>query len=139
VRRVLIDTGPLVAILSADDQYHDVCVAALHDLSGPLFSCWPVVTEAAWLLRRSSKSIASLLQSVHTGFIELLPLSGLDAATLAELLAKYASLRPQLADVALVHLANRDGIDTIFTLDRRDFSVYRSARNRPFRIVPEAK
>ena len=48
----------------------------------------------------------------------------------------YEDIRPQLADAALVYLADREGIDTIFTLDRRDFSVYRSARKRPFHIVP---
>ena len=138
MRRVLIDTGPMVAILSVTDQYHDLC-AALHDLPGPLFSCWPVITEAAWLLRRSPRLITDLLQSVSTGFLELLPLSGMEAGALAELMASYANLRPQLANAALVHLANRDDIDTIFTLDRRDFSVYRSAKNRPFRIVPETE
>ena len=51
-------------------------------------------------------------------------------------MASYANLRPQLADAALGHLANRDDIDTIFTLDGPDLSVYRSAKNRPFRIVP---
>jgi uncharacterized protein len=139
VRRVLIDTGPIVAILSATDQYHNLCVAALHDLPGPLFSCWPVITEAAWLLRRSPRLVTDLLQSVSTGFLELLPLSSMEAGALAELMARYANLRPQLADTALVHLANRDDIETIFTLDRRDFSVYRSAKNRPFHIVPETE
>jgi len=129
----------MVAILSATDQYHDLCVAALHDLPGPLFSCWPVITEAAWLLRRSPRLVTDLLQSVSTGFLELLPLSGMEAGALAEFMASYANLRPQLADAALVHLANRDDIDTIFTLDRRDFSVYRSAKSRPFRIVPETE
>ena len=48
----------------------------------------------------------------------------------------YQDIRPQLADAALVYLAGRERIDTIFTLDRRDFAVYRSTRNRAFRIVP---
>ena len=129
----------MVAILSSTDQHHQLCVDALHELPGPLFSCWPVITEAAWLLRGSRRLVTDLLQSVSTGFLELLPLSGMEADALAELMAKYASLRPQLADAALVHIANRDNIDTIFTLDRRDFSVYRSAKNRPFRIVPQTK
>jgi predicted nucleic acid-binding protein len=139
VRRVLIDTGPLVAILSAADQYHDRCVAALHDLPGPMFSCWPVITEAAWLLRRSPKAVTGLLHSLGTGFLELLPLSGPEATELGKLSVRYASLRPQLADLALVHLANRDKFDTTFTLDQRDFSVCRFAKNRPFRIVPQAR
>jgi predicted nucleic acid-binding protein len=67
----------------------------------------------------------------------MLLLSTLEARPIADLLEKYASTRPQLADVSLLRLADRESIDTIFTLDRRDFSVYRSARNRPFRILPE--
>jgi len=49
---------------------------------------------------------------------------------------EYRDIRPQLADAALVYLAGREGIDTIFTLDRRDFGVYRSTHKRAFRIVP---
>jgi hypothetical protein len=51
---------------------------------------------------------------------------------------RTARIRPQLADAALVYLAGREGIDTIFTLDRRDFSIYRATRGRSFRIIPEA-
>jgi uncharacterized protein len=50
---------------------------------------------------------------------------------------KYASLQPQFTDAMLVYLANRENIETIFTLDRRDFSVYRSARKKPFRLLPQ--
>jgi len=134
-----MDTGPIVAILSARDQYHKVCVTALHDLPGPLFSCWPVITEAAWLLRRDPGLVEDLLRSVSTGFLELLSLSSLEAEAIAKVMSKFADLRPQLADAALVHLAERDGFDTIFTLDRRDFSAYRSGRSRAFRIIPESR
>jgi len=137
VRRVLLDTGPLVAILSAQDQHHGVCVDALRHLPGPLFSCWPVITEAAWLLRRNPGAVQQLLKSLGSGFVELLPLASLEATAIAAVMKKYADIRPQLADAALVYLADRDGIDTIFTLDQRDFSVYRSARKREFRILPE--
>jgi predicted nucleic acid-binding protein len=50
---------------------------------------------------------------------------------------KYGNLRPQFADVVLVYLADRENIKTIFTLDRRDFSVYRTRHKGSFRIVPE--
>jgi predicted nucleic acid-binding protein len=50
---------------------------------------------------------------------------------------KYKALRPQLADAVLIHLADREQIDTIFTLDRRDFSVYRTKRGGRFRLLPE--
>jgi uncharacterized protein len=137
VRRVLVDTGPLVAILSRADQYHDTCVEALRQMPGPLLSCWPVITEAAWLLRGHPRAIQQLLGSLDGGFLELLSLSGSEGVAIADVMKKYADIRPQLADAALVYLAARDGIDTIFTLDQRDFSVYRSGRKRPFRILPE--
>lgn len=132
-----MDTGPLVAILSREDAHHRTCVAALREMSSPLLSCWPVITEAAWLLRRSPRAIQQLLGSLDAGFLELLPIGGSEAPAIASLMKRYENIRPQLADAALVYLAGRERIDTIFTLDRRDFSIYRTARRRAFRIVPE--
>ncbi|MBV9573889.1 MAG: PIN domain-containing protein [Acidobacteriales bacterium] len=137
MRRVLADTGPIVAILSRRDQYHRTCVEALRDIPGPLFTCWPVLTEAAWLVRNDSNAVQQLLTSLHSGFLELLPLTTADAKPLASILKKYRDIGIQLADAALVHLAGRDGLDTIFTLDQRDFSVYRMAKGRAFKIIPE--
>lgn len=137
MKRILVDAGPLVAILSPEDQYHTVCVNTLRDMTGPLLSCWPVITEAAWLLRKSPRAVQQLLRSIDGGFLELLPLVGTEAETIAVLMKRYEDIRPQLADIALVYLANREKIETIFTLDQRDFSIYRSGRRSPFRIVPE--
>jgi uncharacterized protein len=136
MKRVLVDTGPLVAILSSTDQHHEICVETLRHLPGPLLSCWPVMTEAAWLLRAYPSAVQKLLRSADSGFLELLPMARTEAKAVAEVMKRYADIQPQLADATLVYLADREGIDTIFTLDRRDFSVYRSAGKRPFRIVP---
>lgn len=135
--RILVDTGPLVAIFNAGDSCHAFCVDALHGMSTPLYSCWPVITEAAWLLRNSSITVQRLLGATETGFLELLPLAGTESKEIAEIMRRYAAIRPQLADAALVHLAGREAIRTIFTLDRRDFSIYRNARGQGFRVVPE--
>jgi predicted nucleic acid-binding protein len=137
MKRVLVDTGPLVAIMSRTDQHHKVCVETLQDLPGPLFSCWPVITEAAWLLRGHRGAVPQLLGSISEGFLELLPLQSAEAAEIGKLMEKYRNIRPQLADAALFYLAERDGFDVIFTLDRRDFSVYQAWRKRAFRIIPE--
>jgi hypothetical protein len=77
------------------------------------------------------------LGSLDFGFLELLPLAGAEAKAIASLMKRYESIRPQLADAALVYLAGRERIETIFSLDRRDFSVYRTGRKRSFRILPE--
>jgi len=139
MNRVLVDTGPLVASLSEQDEHHEICVAALKELSTPLLTCWPVITEAAWLLRNDPEAVDRLLQSVSKGFLQVLPVIGGEADKIAKLLSRYRNLRPQIAHAMLVYLAHRENIRTIFTLDRRDFSVYRTAKKLPFRLVPELR
>ena len=97
----MIDTGPIVAILSESDEHHDACVEQLHDLRSPLWTCWPVVTEAAWLLRAYPQAIARLLSSFGGQPLQLISLDESDLPGIAAILAKYQSLGIQLADAAL--------------------------------------
>jgi hypothetical protein len=53
-------------------------------------------------------------------------------------LARYDSLRPQLADVSLCYLSHRYNWSTIFTLDRRDFTVFRRENGEAFQLLPES-
>ena len=106
-------------------------------MPGPLLSCWPVITEAAWLLRGSPRAVQQLLRSIDGSFLELLPLAGPEADAIAALMKQYEDIRPQLADVALVYLAPREDNETIFTLDQRDISIYRYGRKRRLHVVPE--
>jgi predicted nucleic acid-binding protein len=134
--RVLVDTGPIVAILSESDEHHKACVEQLQRITGPLLTCWPVITEAAWLLRDYPMAIGRLLSSFNGRPFELVPLVEADLPEIATTLAKYKGLGIQLADASLVHLANREGIEIMFTLDRHDFGVLRRARGKKFRLIP---
>jgi predicted nucleic acid-binding protein len=49
---------------------------------------------------------------------------------------KYADLPMDLADAALVRVAERDGLRTVFTIDRRDFTIYRLKGGRRLAILP---
>jgi uncharacterized protein len=134
--QVLVDTGPVVAILLESDEHHEACVEQLHHIRGPLLTCWPVITEAAWLLRAYPQAVRKLLSSFHSRPFQLVPLGETDLPGIAAILAKYAGLGIQLADASLVHLANREGIETMFTLDRRDFGVLRLARGKKLHLIP---
>jgi predicted nucleic acid-binding protein len=70
--RVLVDTGPLVALCSRRDEHHTICVEQLRNLSPPLLTCWPVVTEAAWLLKENQLAVQKLLAGFETEFLQLL-------------------------------------------------------------------
>lgn len=135
-RDVLLDTGPLVAIVSQDDAHHERCVAELADLRPPLLICWPVVTEALWLLRRDAVGVRGLFRGFADGLWALAPIGAEALPWLEAFLHRYCKLGAQLADACLVYLAEQEGIDTVFTLDRRDFSVYRYGKNKPLKLIP---
>ncbi len=136
--RVLIDTGPIVSILSAIDQNHQRCLNELAILRPPLLTSWPVVTEAQWLLRRDKVAVDSLFQAFQDGLLALLPVDEAAMPWLGRFMQRYSSIEPDLADASLVYLAEREAIETIFTLDNRDFSIYRFGKNRRFTIIPGA-
>jgi predicted nucleic acid-binding protein len=52
-----------------------------------------------------------------------------------DLMLKYRDRPMDLADAALVRVAERERIFPIFTVDRSDFAVYRPLGRR-FRILP---
>ena len=133
---VLVDTGPIVAILSESDEYHGACVEQLRRITGPLLTCWPVITEAAWLLRAHPLAVERLLSSFNSRPFALVSLNEVDLSGIAAILVKYRGLGIQLADASLVHLANRDGVEIMFTQDRRDFGVLRLASGKKFRLIP---
>jgi len=134
---VLVDTGPLVALLSASDSHHEICRNTLGALRSPLYTCWPVLTEAAYLLRDYPDAVRKLLGSFDGGFLRLLPLGPGDIPPISSLLDRYHDQSFQLADAALMYLAEREEIFEVFTLDRRDFSVYRTQSGRSLTILPD--
>lgn len=133
---ILVDAGPLVALIHADDRHHGRCRDVLAALEEPMASVWPPVTEAMYLLGFSSRAQAALLELIERGGLELLPLGEEDVPRIRELMIKYHDLPMDFADAALVRVAERDKIRRIFTLDRRDFGLYRPARLGRFEILP---
>ena len=137
VRGVLVDAGPLVALLDQRDVHHEPCVAALKTLRDPLVTVWPAFTEAMYLLGSSWRGQKALWSRLETGALTLAPLDEGDAPRMRELMEKYRDLPMDLADAALVRVAEREDLTRIFTLDRRHFSVYRPGRRRRFSILPQ--
>jgi len=137
-RRAVADTGPLVATVREREKAHKRCVSALKELRAPLLTCWPVLTEVAWLLRKEPEGMKALGGLIRSGSVKLVELDEAALHWIIEFLGRYASAGAQMADAALMYIAEREGIDTVFTLDRRDFSVYRTTDGRALNIVPEA-
>ena len=134
---ILIDAGPLVALADPLDAHHRQCVELATTLLNPQITTWPVLAEAAWIMRRSQHFFLRLLPSFANGEIAIHQ-AGSEALTwMVDFMDRYSNMRAQLADASLMYVAEREQIDTLFTLDRRDFSVYRTSKNRALKIVPE--
>jgi predicted nucleic acid-binding protein len=133
---VLLDTGPLVAPLSADDDHHETCASELRRMKRPPLTCWPVLTEAAWLLRTRPDALEQLFLHLDVGVFQVADLPSGCGSWLAAFLNRYRDNRAQVADAALMYLAEVRQLDTVFTLDRRDFSIYRTRQGLAMTLVP---
>jgi uncharacterized protein len=136
-RRILLDTGPLVALLSDADTHHRRCADTFASLAPPLLTCWPVLTEAAWILRKQPRPIDRIADAHAARMFQILALEDGCLAEIAAIMRRYEGSGIQLADAALAHLAERENIRTVFTLDRRDFSIIRLKRNRTLGLIPD--
>lgn len=136
MRGVLVDAGPLVALIDAADPDHQACVKAAGRIREALLTVWPALTEAMYLLRDSWPAQRALWSRIESGALTLAPLDATDAPRIRELMDKYRDLPMDFADAALVRVAERDDVTRIFTLDRRHFSIYRPGRRRRFAILP---
>jgi uncharacterized protein len=134
---MLIDAGPLVALLDADDPQHAACVAAARSLPAELLlTTWPCFTEAMYLLGEVGgyRYQAALWNLRATGRIHLRELSSEEAGRMAALMDKYQDTPMDLADASLVAVAESLSLRQIFTLDR-DFYVYRLQDGTAFEVV----
>lgn len=121
---ILLDTGPLVALLHRRDKYHEWAKAQAEKLPAPLVTCEPVLTEACFLLRQLSGGSNAVLEMVESGLIEVgLQVSG-EITALKKLMARYANVPMSLADACLVRLSEKYANGVVFTLDG-DFRIYR--------------
>jgi predicted nucleic acid-binding protein len=134
---ILVDAGPLVALVDASDGHHARCVDAMKELEEPMATVWPAVTEALFLLMDLPQGQDAVLEMLRRGAVRLAPLGQEDIPRMQELMTKYRDQPMDLADAALVRVAERDGLGRVFTIDRRDFEVYRIGKRRTFQIIPE--
>ena len=135
---VLVHTGPLVALLSERDQHHAACVSASKTLRGPFFTSWAVIKEAAYLLKDRQDAVGKLLSRVRASRLRILQLTADDVDGISGILTKYGDQDFDFADSTLMHLSQREGIESVFTVDQRHFSVFRTAQGNRLILVPES-
>lgn len=136
MKRLLLDTGPLVAYLDARDSCHEEAAAGLDNFTGELHTTGAVITEAMHLViaaRDGPALLAEFVTASRARVHDFAQPAELRAA--ATLMMKYSDTPMDYADATLVLLAERIDVLDVLTLDRRGFSTYRTAKGQALRMA----
>ncbi len=127
---IIVDTGPLVALFDRRDREHAEVRQRFEKLNGPLVTTLPVITETTHLLGPETSDFADFAAFIVKGgcAIHIPDEAEIDSAF--ALMREYADLPMDFADASLIAAAESLKAKRIFTLDVRDFSVYRVKRGR---------
>ncbi|HTD45154.1 MAG TPA: PIN domain-containing protein [Bryobacteraceae bacterium] len=128
----LLDTGPLVSFLASGLRHHAWTVEQWKRLSPPLLTCEPVLTEAAFLLKREGRDTDPLFALLERGVIRIALAVEKEQADLRALMRRYRNRPMSLADACLVRLSEIHTAAEVFTLDS-DFRIYRRHGNK---VIP---
>jgi len=136
-RKIIVDSGVLIAIIDSSDKWHLDCLNALKKLPEitEYVTSESCIAEATYILPNSKfvKKLEHIIQSLPLTTIALVPK---DLARVFALMEKYQDQPMDFADACVVALAERLGITTVFTIDRRDFSIYKPNHATRFRVIP---
>jgi predicted nucleic acid-binding protein len=131
------DTGALLAYLDRSDRWHERCRAAFSGLRLPLATSLAVLAELFHLVGDDPREVEAAWGFVRSGALSVLPISDAELADLEALMRQYRDRPMDLADATLVHLARRESVSTVFTIDHDAFETYRIGGRKKFTIVPE--
>jgi predicted nucleic acid-binding protein len=128
----LLDTGPLVSFLAAGLEHHEWAVEQWKALRPPLLTCEPVLTEAAFLLKREGRDADALFALLERGVIRVAIAVEKEQGDLRALMRRYRNRPMSLADACLVRLSEIHSNAEVVTLDG-DFRIYRRHGNK---VIP---
>ena len=137
ISQVIVDTGPLIALIDHSDQHHAWVRSRFEEIAPPLQTCEAVLTEACHLARRLPGGVSAILglfeQGVCVITFDLTP--NLDKVSAA--MQQYSTVPMSLADACLVRMSELITAGTVLTLDG-DFRIYRrhKRKNIPLLIPP---
>jgi predicted nucleic acid-binding protein len=133
---LLIDTGAILAILDKNDRWHAPCLATFLQLRLPALTSEAILTEVLHLVKRSRTEMETVWKFLRSGAVALATIDHSELPLVHALMSRYRDHPMDFADATLVHLADRESLSVVFTIDRAGFETYRIAGKQRFRIIP---
>ncbi len=131
---IVLDTGPLVALLDASDEHHAWAAAEFSRFEGKVRVCEAVLTEALFLLRSLRPAQEKILEWVERGELTCDFVLLEEARAVRALWKRYANVPMSLADACIVRMAEMHPRSVICTVDA-DFSIYRRDTSHPLNLL----
>lgn len=135
----LVDTGAILALLDRNDRWHEQCVDAFRQLRLPLLTTEAVLTEVFPLVGDSRTEMEAAWKFVRSGALVLGAIEHEELPQVQALMSRYWDRPMDFADATLVHLARRERLSVILTIDHADFTTYRIEGKRRFKVLPVHK
>jgi predicted nucleic acid-binding protein len=124
IDETILDTGPLVAFLEADEQHHRWAVARFKELKPNFLTCEAVLTEALFLLGFAAKAVEQVDRFMENGWLKTPFRFTEQRPAVMQLMRTYRNVPISFADACLVRMSELHQNAPVFTLDK-DFRIYR--------------
>jgi predicted nucleic acid-binding protein len=132
----LIDSGAIVAMLDKTDPWHRLCQDAFRQLHLPLLTSEAVLTEVFPFVVDARHKMETAWEFVRSGALVLGRIEHQELPQIHALMSRYWDRPMDFADATLVHLARRESVSAILTIDHADFTTYRIDGKRQFKVLP---
>jgi predicted nucleic acid-binding protein len=131
-QQVILDTGPLVALLNSRDRYHEWAKAMWAEIEPPLITCEAVIAEACFIMSKLRPGSSVIVELI--GRAAIAPSFSLadESASVARLLKRYCDVPIALADACLIRMSELYSDSELLTIDS-DFRIYRRYGRR---VIP---
>jgi predicted nucleic acid-binding protein len=134
---VIVDTGPLVAVLNRADTHHAWVMQQLRDIAPPMITCEAVLAEATYLTRAVPGARAALIEMIGEDFLRIGMALAEQHSAILRMVRRYTDVPMSLADACLVRLAELHPQSQVLTLDS-DFTIYRKNGRQVIDILSPA-
>ncbi len=134
--RVLVDTGPIVALLDRRDLHHQWAKSQIANLHEPLLTCEAVLSEVFFLVSRLRGGTATLVALLREELVRVAVDFSYHAHSVEILrhLERYSNVPMSFADACLVRMSEVERDCFVFTTDR-DFLTYRRNRRQAIPLI----
>ncbi|HIL24335.1 MAG TPA: type II toxin-antitoxin system VapC family toxin [Verrucomicrobia bacterium] len=137
--RIVVDAGPLVALLDSRDQHHARVREIMHTLPAPMYTVEAVLSETAFRLAHGGVDPARVLDLILAKALKIDFQAAKESAILAAMMRRYKNVPMSFADACLVRLTELHAQSVVLTLDS-DFTIYRrNGRQVVPTLMPQSK